>query len=146
MKRDYSHITSLSALKAHQTRLKAEYEQKGDQVKTDISVYVKQLSPIYLFKKYFTSDTFNKFDDKLNISGTIMSLVLPFFLNKTLFRGSGVLTKAIMGFASNRLGKKLDLDHLSSIFDKVKELFSKREAKETKRIVDYGIPPDSETY
>lgn len=146
MKRDYSHITSLSTLKAHQWRLKAEYERQESKLTTDISAYVKQLSPVYLFKKYFTPDSFSKFDDKLNISGSIMSLVLPFFLNKTLFRGSGFITKALMGYASNRLGKKLDIDHLASIFDKVKGLFNKREAKETKRIVDYGIPPDSETY
>ena len=144
MKRDYSHITTLSALKAEQWRLKGEYTRQEELLQRDITTYVKQLSPVYLFKKYFTPDSFNKFDDKLNISGSIMSLVLPFFLNKTLFRGSGFLTKTIMGLVSNRLGKKLDLDHLTSIFDKVKGIFQKKEKQS--RIVDYGIPPDSETY
>lgn len=145
MKRNYRHINSLSALKAEQLILKNQYLQQEARLRDDVSTYIKQLSPIYLFKKYFTGGNLGKVDDHYNLSGKLMSLVLPLFLNKTLFRGSGFITKAIVGLMSNRLGKKLDLDHLAGIVDKVKGFFKKKEDPKP-RLVDYGIPPDSETY
>jgi hypothetical protein len=99
-----------------------------------------------LIKKYATPSNLFKVDDKLNLSGTAMSLILPLFMNKTLFRGSGFLTKAIVGLASGKLGKSLDAEHLSAIFNSVKGWFGKKQEKKDKKFVDYGIPPDSETY
>ncbi len=77
-----------------------------------------------------------------------MSLVLPFLMNSTLFRGSGFLTKTLVGLASNKVGKSLDAEHLSGLFNSVKSFFGggKNKKEKSTAYVDYGIPPDSETY
>jgi hypothetical protein len=77
-----------------------------------------------------------------------MSLILPLVMNSTFFKGSGLVTKALVGLASGKVGKSLDAEHLSAIFNSVKSWFSKtKKNKETDpAYVDYGIPPDSETY
>ncbi|RZL02553.1 MAG: hypothetical protein EOO89_29225, partial [Pedobacter sp.] len=141
----YKHINSLESLHAERLKLKATYEAQGDHLKEYAGEYIRQFNPINLFKKYFTKDSFDKIDSKTNISGKVMSLVLPLLLNKTLFRGSGFITKALVGLASNKLGKKLDLDHLTGIAETVKNWFVSKAPKRAKE-VDYGIPPDSETY
>lgn len=145
MKRTYNHITTLAGLQRERLMLKNSYESQGEVLKENVGIYVRQFSPIYLFKKFFNKESFDKLDGKVNISGKIMSLILPLFLNKTLFKGSGFLTKTVVGLVSNKLGAKLDVEHLAGIFDSVKGFFAKKKDKQDKRI-DYGIPPDSETY
>ena len=88
-----------------------------------------------------------KLDEKTNISSKIMSIVLPLLLNSTVFRGSGVITKALGALVSGKVGQSLDGEHLSGIFNMVKSLFTGKKAKKQDvAFVDYGIPPDSETY
>ena len=68
-------------------------------------------------------------------------------LNSTVFRGSGLITKALGALVSGKVGKSLDAESLSGIFNGVKSLFTtKKRDKEKEKFVDYGIPPDSETY
>ncbi|RZL33780.1 MAG: hypothetical protein EOO96_11535, partial [Pedobacter sp.] len=66
--------------------------------------------------------------------------------NKTIFRGAGFLTKAAVGFVSGKVGKSLDAEHLSAIVNSVKGWFGKKKEQKAKKFIDYGIPPDSETY
>jgi hypothetical protein len=58
------------------------------------------------------------------------------------------LTKTLVGLASTKVGKTLDAEHLSAIFNSVKSWFtgSKKKKEKEGADVDYGIPPDSETY
>jgi len=138
-------IKTLAELHLEISQLKQDYLMKEVQLKEDTKAYVKQFSPINLIKNFLNPQSLSKFDEKTNISGTIMSFVLPFFLNKTVFRGSGFLTKSIAALVSGKVGKSLDADSLSGIFNTVKSLFTKRKKKDV-AFVDYGIPPDSETY
>ena len=138
-------IKTLAELHLEISQLKQDYLMKEVQLKEDTKAYVKQFSPINLIKNFLNPQSLSKFDEKTNISGTIMSFVLPLFLNKTLFRGSGFLTKSIAALVSGKVGKSLDADSLSGIFNTVKSLFTKRKKKDV-AFVDYGIPPDSETY
>jgi hypothetical protein len=144
--KSYKNIRNLNDLQAKKLELKIEYTLKQNMLKTDAKAYFKQFTLGALIKKYATPSNLFKVDDKLNLSGTAMSLILPLFMNKTLFRGSGFLTKAIVGLASGKLGKSLDAEHLSAIFNSVKGWFGKKQEKKDKKFVDYGIPPDSETY
>jgi hypothetical protein len=144
--KSYKNIRNLNDLQAKKLELKTEYTLKQNMLKTDAKAYFKQFTLGALIKKYATPSNLFKVDDKLNLSGTAMSLILPLFMNKTLFRGSGFLTKAIVGLASGKLGKSLDAEHLSAIFNSVKGWFGKKQEKKDKKFVDYGIPPDSETY
>lgn len=144
--KSYKNIRNLDDLQAKKLELKTEYTLKQNMLKADTKAYFKQFTLGALIKKYATPSNLFKVDDKLNLSGTAMSLILPLFMNKTLFRGSGFLTKAIVSLASGKLGKSLDAEHLSAIFNSVKGWFSKKQEKKSKKFVDYGIPPDSETY
>ncbi|MCX2573858.1 hypothetical protein [Pedobacter sandarakinus] len=144
--RSYKTIRNLEDLQAKKLELKVEYTLKQTLLIAGAKGYVKQFTLGALIKKYATPSNLFKADDKLNLSGTAMSLLLPMVMNKTLFRGAGFLTKAAVGLVSGKVGKSLDAEHLSAIFNSVKGWFGKRQDKKSKKFIDYGIPPDSETY
>jgi len=139
-------IRTLEDLKAAKLELKVEYTLKQNMLKSDGKSFLKQFTLGALIKKYATPNNLFKADEKLNISGTAMSLLLPMVMNKTLFKGAGFLTKAAVGLVSGKVGKSLDAEHLSAIFNSVKGWFGKKKDQKAKKFVDYGIPPDSETY
>jgi len=144
--KSYRDIRNLEDLQAKKIELKVEYILKQNMLKADTKNFFHQFTLGALIKKYATPGNIFKVDDKLNLSGTAMSLLLPMFMNKTLFRGAGFLTKAAVGLVSGKVGKSLDAEHLSAIFNSVKGFFTKKTEKKAKKFVDYGIPPDSETY
>ncbi|MBG6234824.1 hypothetical protein IWX76_001392 [Pedobacter sp. CAN_A7] len=140
-------IKNLEELQAHLFALKSGYMMQEDMLKQNTRLYVRQYSIVNLFKKYATPSSFMKVDEKLNVSSKLMSLVLPIIMNSTLFRGSGFMTKALVGLATSKMGKSLDAEHLSSIFTSVKGWFNKSKKPSKRNMqVDYGIPPDSETF
>jgi hypothetical protein len=138
-------IKSLDDLKLELKQLKSDYLLKETLLKEDVRSYIKQFSPINLITDFFSPKSLLKLDEKTNLSGSIMSLILPMFLNKTVFRGSGFLTKSIAALVSGKLGKSLDAESLTGIFGKIKSLFGSKKHKDVD-FADYGIPPDSETY
>ncbi len=147
MKRNYNHIKNLNDLNRQLNLLKAEYKVKEELLKIDSKAYINQFSLFSIIKKYATPNGFLKLDDKTHISSKIMSVLLPMLLNNTLLRGSGFITKALGAVVSGKIGKSLDAEHLSGIFNAVKSLFiNKKNIKDKVKYVDYGIPPDSETY
>ena len=146
MKINYNHINTLDDLHLQVQLLKADYLQKEVMLKSDAKAYIKQFTLGNLIKKYATPSAFLKFDEKTNISSKIMSFVLPLLLNKTVFRGSGFITKAVATLVSGKVGQSLDGEHLSGLFNAVKSIFTKKHKKKEMAFVDYGIPPDSETY
>lgn len=144
MKRN--HIKSLTDLHLEIGRAKAEYLAKEIQLKEDTKAYIKQFYPLNLIKHLLTPKGLLKLDEQTNLSGSLMSLVLPVFLNKTLFRGAGFITKGIAALISGKIGKSLDAESLTGLFNKAKSLFTSKKKKNEVNFVDYGIPPDSETY
>lgn len=140
-------INNLEELHAMVNSLKVQHTLQGEALVNDGKAYLKQFTIGGIIKKYATPSAFLKIDDKLNISSSVMSLVLPFIMNSTIFRGSGLITKALVGLASGKVGKTLDAEHLSAIFNSVKSWFSgKKKKDQVASTIDYGIPPDSETY
>lgn len=139
-------IKTLDDLNAEVLRLKADYKHRGVMLKEDSKKYISQFSLGNIIKKYATPSGFLKFDEKTHISSKILSVALPLLMNNTIFRGSGLITKAISALVSGKVGKSLDAENLSGIFNMAKSLFSKKEKKKDNKFVDYGIPPDSETY
>lgn len=142
-------INNLDDLHDQVRLLRAEYRYKGNALVDDSKTYLHQFTIGSVIKRYATPSAFLKIDDKFNISSKVMSLVLPFVMNSTFFRGSGIVTKALVGLASGKVGKTLDAEHLSAIFNAVKSWFggkSKGKKEAVSNQVDYGIPPDSETY
>lgn len=146
MRRNYN-IQNIDELQQHKMALKLEFKSQGEMLKQDTKLYFKQFTFGALIKKYATPSSFIKMDDKLNISSKLMSMILPVLMNSTLFKGSGFITKALVGLATSKVGKSLDAEHLSAIFNSVKSWFTKSKKKERlPNHVDYGIPPYSETY
>lgn len=146
MKRNYNNIQTLGDLHSEVQRLKADYTQRGELLKLDAKAYAKQFTLGNLIKKFATPSGFLKLDEKTNISSKVMSVLLPLILNKTIFRGSGIITKALGALVSGKVGQSLDAEHLSGLFNMVKSVFNKKDKKKDVAFVDYGIPPDSETY
>lgn len=137
----------MDELNARLLSLRVDYKIKETALKDDVKGYAKQFTFGNLIKRYATPSAFLKVDDKLNISSKLMSLVLPVLMNSTLFRGSGFITKTLVGLATSKVGKTLDAEHISAIFNSVTGLFKGKKKKEkSPAFADYGIPPDSETY
>ena len=105
MKRNYSNIRTLEELHSEVVRLKVDYTVKGELLKLDTKNYVKQFTLGNLIKKFATPSGFLKLDEKTNISSKVMSVLLPLILNNTVFRGSGVITKALGALVSGTVGK-----------------------------------------
>lgn len=147
MSKNYRAIKTLDDLHSEVVRLKVDYKLRGVMLKEDSKNYIHQFSILNIIKKYATPSGFLKLDDQTHISSKIMSIALPMLLNATIFRGSGVITKAIGALVSGKLGKSLDAESLSGAFNVVKSLFTgKKKKTKTGAFIDYGIPPDSETY
>lgn len=143
-------ISNLDELHATVNSLKIRNDIQGKALVSDAKVYLQQFTPGNLIKKYATPSNLFKADEQLNISSKIMSMALPLLMNNTIFRGSGFITKALVGLASGKVGQSLDAENLSGIFGKVKSWFSRPKKKQkliqAPRQVDYGIPPDSINY
>lgn len=142
-----NHIHNLHELNVRMLSLKVDYKMQEALLKEDAKTYVKQFTPGNLIKKFATPSAFLKVDDKLNISSKLMSMVLPILMNSTFFRGSGFITKTLVGLATSKVGKTLDAEHLSAIFNSIKGLFGAKKKKvKAEPYIDYGIPPDSEAF
>jgi hypothetical protein len=78
-----------------------------------------------------------------DIVGLISRFILPFTLNKTIFRHSGFIVKTLVGIVSQKVSHFITEDSLISLWDKVTTLFkSKEEVVPEHR----AIPALSETY
>jgi hypothetical protein len=64
--------------------------------------------------------------------GIISRFILPFTLNKTIFRHSNFLIKALVGLVSQKASHYISEDSVSGIWDKAKALFSKITHKDDK--------------
>jgi hypothetical protein len=147
MMRKRYNINNLEQLQAQLFTLKTGYTVQGEMLKENVKLYVKQYTLSALIKKYVTPTAILKADDKLNFSSKLMSFVLPVLMNSTLFRGSGFMTKALVGLATSRVGKSLDAEHIAAFVSSIKGWFNKpKTTTKTRMQIDYGIPPDSETY
>lgn len=80
---------------------------------------------------------------------SIARLVIPFFLNRTVLRGKGVVIKSLLGLISQKAinGETFNKVKIASWIDKATNWVNSTIKKPRKKQrVDYGIPPDSETY
>ena len=66
-----------------------------------------------------------------DILGLASRFVLPFILNKTLFRKSNFIVKAIVGLLSQKASHYISEDAASGLFGKVKGIFSNLLPKKT---------------
>lgn len=75
--------------------------------------------------------------------GLISRVLLPLALNKTLFRHSNFIVKAIVGLVSQKASHFISEDSVSGLWDKAKSLIGKLGGKKdtkAKNLQGYGIP------
>jgi hypothetical protein len=77
---------------------------------------------------------------------TVSRFILPILLNTSIFRNSGLITKAAVALFSQKAAKKINSDTILGAVDKVKNILTGKDHKRKPSTRDYGIPPDSETY
>jgi len=83
------------------------------------------------------------FFDK-DIVSLISRFLLPFTLNKTIFRNSGFIIKTLVGLVSQKASGFITEDTVVSLWDKAKSLFKSKKPEETP--AHKAIPPLSESY
>ncbi|MDB5133465.1 MAG: hypothetical protein JWP37_68 [Mucilaginibacter sp.] len=136
-------IKNINDLKAEIIRLRVIEQQQSEGLKARVS------SPSALFHtaiSLFPKSSSPGDDSKNSIFnqdffGILSRVLLPLTLNKTLFRNSNFVVKALVGFLSQKASHFISEDSVTGLISKVKSIFEKKNKK-----TDYGIPPDSETY
>ncbi|RZK76678.1 MAG: hypothetical protein EOO92_14250 [Pedobacter sp.] len=108
--RNKYNFNTLEELKAKQLALKSESIMHGQAILLDAKTYANDFSVFDFIKpkpKPALSLALKKTDADSMLSGKILSYGLPLLLNKTLFKGSGIITKTIVGMLSSKTGAKL---------------------------------------
>lgn len=144
-------IESLEQLRAEIQLLKqqrAEQElyfvQKKDNIKEALN------SPFTFIKKLGLFLGVNRSTPATSDWSTALArFVVPFILNRTILRGKGALLKSILALISQRMinPSVINQNKLANMAGKLSDwigAFLQKSRK--KKTVDYGIPPDSETY
>jgi hypothetical protein len=109
MKNKYE-INDLTGLKARQMALLAESDMHAQAVVIDAKAYVNDFSISSLVKRDPKPSPTLKLrtpDSSSLLSGKVLSLALPLILNKTIFKGSGLITRAAVSLISSKTGAKL---------------------------------------
>jgi hypothetical protein len=83
-----------------------------------------------------------------DIVSNLARIIFPIALNGTLFKKSNFIIKALVTFASQKAATKFNTNAISGVTDKIMGWFAhkQQQRQERKVAVDYGIPPDSETF
>lgn len=101
-------------------------------VQQEATIKQRFSSPKIIYKtllSVFPKSAVNKSGDGVNVGAllnqdvvaTISKFLLPFTLNRTLFKGSGFITKSIVNFLSERASGYINQDTVVSGFDKIKK-------------------------
>jgi len=124
---------------------KAEQELYFKNKKESIKASLK--SPFTFIKK-ITGLLKNNDNIHADWATALARVSIPFLLNKTLLRGKGAVLKSILTILSQKAINPaiFNQNKLMSVVDKVSDWVGKILPKRRKEAVDYGIPPDSETY
>jgi hypothetical protein len=118
-------------LKEEIVRLRTLETEKAAALQQRFSSPAAVFSTVYsLFPK-----TNHNSEDKTNIFNQdfvslISRFLIPLTLNKTLFKNSGFLIKALVGLVSQKASGYINEESVVGLFDKVKSLFTKKESAE----------------
>ena len=125
-----SPIYNSNDLRTEIARLENLERERGAVIKQRLS------SPGAIFStviSLFKGDSNEKDNDggifKQDFVGLISRFVLPLALNKTLFRHSNFVVKALVGLVSQKASNYISEDAVGGIWTKVKSLFNKTDKK-----------------
>lgn len=143
-------IYNISDLKDEIERLKASKKIQEEAIKSRFDGPAATLHTVAsLFKSSGSSKSSGGiFGGGQDMVSLLSRFVLPLILNKTLFRSSNFIIKTIVGLVSQQASGFINEKSLVSVWDKIMSvipnIIPKKGSK--KASVDYGIPPDSESY
>jgi len=119
-------IYSHTDLKNEIYRLQGLEREKGLELKQRFS------SPGAIFSSIFSLFSGNDHSDpkdggifKQDFLGVLSRFALPFTLNRTLFKNSNFIVKALVGLVSQKASHFISEDSVEGVWDKAKGLFGK---------------------
>ncbi|HEY4327428.1 MAG TPA: hypothetical protein VGN20_25820 [Mucilaginibacter sp.] len=116
-------IKNIDDLRLEIYRLKGLEEQQGFALRQRINSPSALISTIFsLIPRPQIADGIKAAGGLLNmdIVQVISSFLLPFTLNKTLFRRSNLLTKGLVAILSRKVSRFINEESVSNIWDKIK--------------------------
>ena len=124
-------IKNIDDLRSEIYRLKELEREQSVAIGMRFSTFSSTLSTLYsLFPKIagVNGERAKGFFEQ-DLVGLISRFVLPFTLNKTIFRNSNFLIKSLVGLVSQKASHFISEDSIMSVWDKVKHLFTPKEKK-----------------
>ena len=140
-------VRNISDLRSEILRLKEVEQEQSIAIGERFKNFSSTISTLgTLFPRTLTPEGKSSSFFDQDLVGLISRFLLPFTLNKTIFRKSGFLVKAIVGLVSQKASHFISEDTVVSAWDKIKGLFNKKEKKGENISDEKGIPPLSESY
>ena len=118
-------ILSHSDLKNEIYRLKGLEREKGAAIRAHFSSPGAIFSTIFSLFKGDPNDSKDGGIFNQDFLGVISRFAIPFALNKTLFRNSNFIIKALVGLVSQKASHFISEDSVENVWDKAKGLFGK---------------------
>lgn len=153
--RTESKIKHLDDLRSEIVRLKALAKEQEDYLGDQYRLFNEKLAAPVRFVKSITSwipgvdlakglfAKGRKDEDWLNKA---LRIGLPVILNRFFLRKAGFVKRALVTLLSQQAAGAISKDRLAGIINKVSDFVRPRKPGGKRKAVDYGIPPDSETY
>jgi hypothetical protein len=127
------------------------------EIETELKIEVQKITskiriPLMLLRKlnnfFAGSKDKSRTKDGEDWVTIIFSIGLPLLLNRFLFPKSGFIVKSIIELISQTTAKTVNTDLIVEIIEKVSQWIKSTGSRNKKKeeMVDYGIPPDSESY
>jgi len=137
-------ITNLDELRGEISRLRGLEKEQSAAISKRFSSPSALFSTIFsLFPKSSSGGEKSPGFFDQDLVGLIARFVLPFTLNRTLFRHSNFIVKALVGLVSQKAARFITEDSLIALWDKVKVIFKSK----SDEIPEHrAIPALSETY
>jgi hypothetical protein len=119
-------IRNVTDLRNEISRLKGMEEEQRTAIGQRFSSPSATFATIYsLFSSSADADGTKKGIFHMDYVGLLSRILVPFTLNKTLFRNSGFIVKALVGLVSQKASGYISEDSVATLWDKAKSLISR---------------------
>ena len=146
-------IQNIDDLREEVVRLEVVRTEIETELKIDVQKITSKIRiPLMLLRKlnnfFAGSKDKSRTKDGEDWVTSIFSIGLPLLLNRFLFPKSGFIVKSIIELISQTTAKTVNTDLIVEIIEKVSQWIKSTGSRNKKEeeMVDYGIPPDSESY
>lgn len=114
-------IRNVSDLRTEISRLKGVEEEQRAAIGERFSSPSAAFATVYsLFSSSADTDGSKKGIFHMDYVGLLSRILVPFTLNKTLFRNSGFIVKALVGLVSQKASGYISEDSVTSLWDKAR--------------------------